>query len=95
MLQFNPTFIAYLSKLNNDENNKVQLRECDYSKLISLILPQFYHLTNNWCIAPEFALTGNYSPDYLVSLINIVPGIHYGFSNHRLVVETKNRVAVS
>ena len=95
MIKFNPTLIAYITKLKSDKDNNVPLRECDYSKMISLLLPQFFHLRNNWCIAPEFCLPDRLSADYLVSLINIIPGLGYGNSINRLVVETKNRIAIS
>lgn len=95
MTQFNLALVAYITKLKNDQNNNLPLRECDYSKMISLLLPQFFNLNNNWCIVPEFTLPGGFSPDYLVSLVNTTAGFYYGYSNNRLVVETKNRVAVS
>lgn len=59
------------------------------------MLPQFFHLNNNWGIVPEFVLPDNYKPYYLVSLIITTAGLDYGSCINRLVLKTKKRAGVS
>lgn len=83
-------YIHYLKQFNNND-----LRECDYSKMLAIALPQFFPLIDGWFITAEFVLTGNYAPDYLVGKIVTTPGPNYGKSVNHLVVETKKKGAVS
>jgi len=62
---------------------------------MSLALSQYFKYEHAWAIAPEFSLTDNYHPDYLVSRINLNLGINYGISTDWLSCELKNRAAVS
>ncbi len=87
---FATAYIEYLKR-----NYRGNLRECDYSKSLALILPQCFPLNLGWFITPEFALTGDYSPDYLIGRIITTPGPYYGTSYHHVVVEVKRRIAVS
>jgi hypothetical protein len=95
MNPFNPLLIAYITRLAAAKRNHTPLLECDYSKIMSLALPQHFTLQRGWNIAPEFVLTGNFKPDYLISQIDTNPGLHYGGSTHHVVVETKNHAEVS
>lgn len=69
-------------------NSGGHTRECDYSKLMALLLPQFFPFPA-WFVVPEYGLIGDYAPDYLVGKIML-----NGTSMYHVVVETKNRVAV-
>ena len=89
---FDPRIIAHICHVKSLGK---ATRECDYSKILAMALPQFFPFSAGWFIAPEFVLPGNYSPDYLIGKICITPGANYGKSSHHLVVETKNHAAVS
>lgn len=91
----NPCLLADISRLKLDISHGFKARKCDYSKIMSLALSQYFKYEHAWAIAPEFSLTNNYHPDSLVSRINLNLGINYGISTNRLSCELKNRVAVS
>lgn len=74
------------------DNNEI-LWECDYSFIISGILPYYYHTTvrSAWVITPEFNhLEGNH-PDYTIFNISTNPYTRYILA----VVEVKSRTGDS
>ena len=87
--------LAYISWLKSQTNDGYNTRECDYYKIMALALPQFFNYINNWCLVSEYNLAGNYSPDYLVSIINITPVLDYGSTSDLLSCEIQNHAAVS
>jgi hypothetical protein len=88
-----PATLAYTRRLKFRVRSGFVTRECDYLKILAL--PGYFGVNGNWCILPEWVLSENHKPDYLISMIdinNLLP--FYGESFNHLVVEVKNRVAV-
>ena len=93
MLQFSPILRYYITYLQNKVNNGCPTRECDYSKIMAIALPQYFDPLI-YCIVPEFVLPDDLKPDYLVSLIS-TNDTDRGKSINHLNVETKNALAIS
>lgn len=54
-----------------DRENKEVLRECDYSRITSAILPYYFHVSQHkaWVITPEFNYLEDRYPDYTIFLV--------------------------
>lgn len=61
---------------------------------MALTLPQLYKLANGWVITPEYALTDNIKPDYLVGRVT-TSGLNYGKTTWHAVVGVKPKGKVS
>jgi len=95
-LSMTPPTLAYITWLKSHTVGGNPTRECDYSKILALALPEYFTLGNDWCVAPEWTLDENITPDYLVSRIETNSNLpSYGGSYNHLVVEVKDHVAVS
>lgn len=91
-----PATLAYTINLKSRIANGFATKECDYSKILALELPVYIGINANWCIVPEWVLSDNVNPDYLISKIDIDDTLPtYGMSYNHLVAEAKNRLAVS
>lgn len=88
MPQFSPILSYYICHLENKVKNKFKTRECDYSKIMAIALPQYFD-PMVYSTVPEFVLNGNYKPDYLVSIIS-TDGNDLGKSFNLVNVEAKD-----
>lgn len=82
-----------INDVKNRENNGETLWECDYSRLMSAILPYYFHVTHNraWVITPEFNTAENVKPDYTVYFVMNNPFFLYPY----LVAEIKSKTGDS
>lgn len=82
-----------INDVKGRENNGETLWECDYSRLMSAILPYYFHVTHNraWVITPEFNTRENVKPDYTVYFVKNNPFVLYPF----LVAEIKSKTGDS
>lgn len=95
-LSMSPATLAYINRLKLRTSNGFETMECDYSKILALALPGFFRSDAHWCIAPEWVLDERIIPDYYISRIETdSTNAFYGGSYNHLVVETKNRAAIS
>lgn len=77
----------------NQERNNPDLWKGDYSRIMSAILPYYFHVTHNrvWIITPEFNYSENIRPDYIVFFVQQNPF----FIAPYLISEIKSKTGVS
>lgn len=70
-----------------------RLLECDYSRLMSAILPYYFNVVANatWVITPEFNYRENVKPDYTIYFMQNNPFNHLAF----VIVEIKSKTSDS
>lgn len=89
---------AVITRLRSrSDNNDKELRECDYSQILCLILPYYFKYENDWCILPEYVAEEAHKPYYTMFRINLNHNIQipYGSSIPYAAVEIKQPSKIS
>jgi hypothetical protein len=89
-----PHIRGLITQTLQDENHST-LRECDYSRVTSAILPFYFHVARHdvWIITPEFNYLEAYHPDYTVFFLENIGGLQ--IFSPRIVVEIKSKTGKS
>lgn len=89
-----PIIRTLIDDLHQKELRNTNLRECDYSRITSVILPYYFVYWTKWCIAPEFNYREAVHSDYTVFEI-ITDSSSTSIDIPYFLVEVKSRVGVS
>lgn len=89
-----PIIRTLIDDLHQKELRDPNLRECDYSRITSVILPYYFVYWTKWCIAPEFNYREAVHPDYTVFEI-ITDSSSTNIDIPYFLVEVKSRAGAS